>query len=68
MRLKPGLKPGMQTCVDDMSVEVIPHREKVVTSGGYIFKVQSFTFLPEKQEHWAGTVTGALEQVSEKNM
>jgi hypothetical protein len=59
---------GRQTCADYISVEVIPGGEKTVMSGGLVFKMQSFTFLPEKAEKWAGTVLGSLEQVAEKDL
>lgn len=59
---------GKQACADYMSIEVIPGGEKVVMSDGLVFKVQSFTFLPEKEEHWAGTVFGSLDQIAEKEI
>lgn len=59
---------GKQTCADYISVEVIPGGEKVVMSDGLVFKMQSFTFLPEKAERWAGTYFGSLEQMAEKDI
>jgi hypothetical protein len=59
---------GRQTCADYISVEVIPGGEKTVMSGGLVFKMQSFTFLPEKAEKWAGTVLGSVERVAEKDL
>jgi len=59
---------GKQSCADYISVEVIPGRERVEMSNGLVFKVQSFMFLPENQERWAGTLFGSLEQVSEKDI
>lgn len=59
---------GRQTCADYISVKVIPGREKTVMSGGLVFKMQSFTFLPEKAEKWAGTVLGSVDRVAEKDL
>ncbi len=59
---------GKQSCADYISVEVIPGSEKVVMSGGLVYKMQSFTFLPEKVERWSGTVFGSLSQVAEKEL
>jgi hypothetical protein len=28
---------------------------------GLVYKLQSFTFLPEKVERWSGTVLGSLQ-------
>jgi hypothetical protein len=59
---------GKQSCADYISVEVIPGREKIEMSSGLVFKVQSFTFLPENKERWAGTLFGSLDQVAEKDI
>lgn len=59
---------GRQTCADYISVEVIPGDEKIVMTGGLVFKVQSFTFLPENAERWAGTLFGTLDKVADKDI
>ncbi len=58
---------GKQTCANYISVEVIPGNEKIVMADGLVFKVQSFTFLPEKAERWAGTIFGSLNRMAEKD-
>ena len=57
-----------QTCAPYMSVEVIPGSEKTTVDRGLVFKIQSFTFLPEKSEKWAGTFFGSLDVVAEKEL
>ncbi len=59
---------GKPSCADYISVEVIPGSEKVVMSGGLVYKMQSFTFLPEKVERWYGSVFGSLSQIAEKEL
>jgi hypothetical protein len=59
---------GKQTCADYISVEVIPGKERVEMSSGLVFKMQSFTFLPENQERWAGTLFGSLDRVADKEI
>lgn len=59
---------GRQTCAPYMSVEVIPGSEKTMIDNGLVFKMQSFTFLPEKSEKWAGTFFGSLDIVAEKEL
>ncbi|PPD01824.1 MAG: hypothetical protein CTY31_03585 [Hyphomicrobium sp.] len=59
---------GKMSCADYISVEVIPGGEKVVMADGLVFKMQSFTFLPEKAERWAGTFFGTLDHVAEKDI
>lgn len=59
---------GKQTCADYNSVSAIPGVENVVTTDGLVLKVQSFTFLLENAEKWAGTFFGMLNQVADKNI
>ena len=59
---------GRQTCAPYMSVDVIPGREKTTVDRGLVFKVQSFTFLPEQSEKWSGTFFGSLDVVAEKEL
>lgn len=59
---------GKQTCAPYISVEVIPGRENTTMDGGLVFKLQSFTFLPEKAEKWSGTFFGSLDVTAEKEL
>lgn len=59
---------GKQTCAPYMSVEVIPGSEKTMIDNGLVFKLQSFTFLPEKAEKWSGTFFGSLDVKAEKEL
>lgn len=59
---------GRQTCAPYMSVEVVPGNERTMIDGGVVFKIQSFTFLPEKSEKWSGTFFGSLDIVAEKEL
>lgn len=59
---------GRQTCAPYMSVEVVPGSEKTMIDRGLVFKMQSFTFLPEKSEKWSGTFFGSLDVVADKEL
>lgn len=59
---------GKQTCADYISVEVVPGGEKTVIDSGLVYKLQSFTFLPEKAEKWSGTFFGSLDVMAEKDL
>ena len=59
---------GRQTCAVYISVEVIPGAEKTMIDGGLVFKLQSFTFLPEKALKWSGTFFGSLDVTAEKEL
>jgi hypothetical protein len=52
---------GKQTCAYFMPAHAIPVRDESVTSGGVVYKVQSFVFLPEKVERWTGSAFGAVQ-------
>lgn len=59
---------GRQTCAPYISVEVIPGGEKTTIDRGLVFKMQKFTFLPEKSEKWSGTFFGSMDTVAEKDL
>lgn len=59
---------GKQTCADYISVEVVPGAEKTAIDNGLVYKLQSFTFLPEQAEKWSGTFFGSLDIVAEKDL
>lgn len=59
---------GKQSCANYISVEVIPGKERIEMSEGLVFKIQSFIFLPEKVERWAGTFFGSMDQAIEKDI
>jgi copper(I)-binding protein len=54
------------SCAPYLPVMAIPGKEQTVMKDGLVYKLQSFTFLPEKVERWSGTVLGSL-QVTEKD-
>ncbi|ADJ23121.1 MAG: hypothetical protein J0H36_01445 [Hyphomicrobium denitrificans] len=55
---------GKQTCAYFLPADAIPVKDQVVMSGGLVFKVQSFVFLPEKVERWTGTYFGSMHSKS----
>lgn len=52
---------GKQTCAYFLPATAIPADEKTVMSGGIVYRMQSFVFLPEKVERWTGTYFGSLQ-------
>ncbi|HML43680.1 MAG: hypothetical protein JNN24_15385 [Hyphomicrobium zavarzinii] len=50
-----------QSCAPYLPVLAIPGKEQTVMKDGLVYKLQSFTFLPEKVERWSGTVLGSLQ-------
>jgi hypothetical protein len=56
---------GKQTCAFFLPASAIPVKDETVMSGGLVYKVQSFIFLPEKVERWTGTYFGSM-QVTKK--
>lgn len=48
------------SCAYYLPLQAIVGEEQTIFSGGLVFKVQKFVFLPEKSEHWAGSVLGAV--------
>jgi hypothetical protein len=52
---------GKQTCAFFLPAHAIPANDETVMSGGVVFKVQSYVFLPEKVERWTGTYFGAMQ-------
>lgn len=55
---------GKQTCAYFLPADAVPLKDQVVFSGGSVFKLQSFVFLPEKVERWTGSHFGSLESKS----
>jgi hypothetical protein len=49
------------SCAPYLPVMAIPGKEQTVMQGGLVYKLQSFTFLPEKVERWSGTVLGSIQ-------
>lgn len=49
------------SCAPYLPVMAIPGKEQTVMKDGLVYKLQSFTFLPEKVERWSGTVLGSLQ-------
>ena len=52
---------GKQTCAFFLPAHAIPANDQTVMSGGVVYKVQSFVFLPEKVERWTGTYFGSMQ-------
>lgn len=55
---------GKQTCAYFLPADVMPLQDQTVISGGLLFKVQSFVFLPEKVERWTGSYSGSVQAKS----
>jgi hypothetical protein len=49
------------SCAPYLPAQAIPGDEQTVMKDGLVYKLQSFTFLPEKVERWSGTVLGSLQ-------
>ncbi|MCC7252304.1 hypothetical protein [Hyphomicrobium sp.] len=49
------------SCAPYLPAMAIPGKEQTVMQDGLVYKLQSFTFLPEKVERWSGTVFGSLQ-------
>lgn len=49
------------SCAPYLPVMAIPGKEQTVMKDGLVYRLQSFTFLPEKVERWSGTVLGSLQ-------
>lgn len=57
------------SCAYYLPLKAIAAEEQTIFSGGLVFKVQKFVFLPEKSEHWAGTVLGSMStQTADQNI
>lgn len=52
------------SCAPYLPLMAIPGKEHTVMEGGLVYKLQSFTFLPDKVERWSGTVLGSLQQTA----
>lgn len=50
-----------QSCAPYLPALAIPGKEQTVMKDGLVYKLQSFTFLPERVERWSGTVLGSLQ-------
>jgi hypothetical protein len=48
------------SCATYLPLQAVPGEEQTIFADGLVFKVQKFVFLPERSEHWAGTVMGSL--------
>lgn len=49
------------SCAPYLPAMAIPGKEQTIMERGLVYKLQSFTFLPEKVERWSGTVLGSLQ-------
>lgn len=49
------------SCAPYLPAMAVPGKEQTVMKDGLVYKLQSFTFLPEKVERWSGTVLGSLQ-------
>lgn len=49
------------SCAPYLPAMAIPGKEQTVMDRGLVYKLQSFTFLPERVERWSGTVLGSLQ-------
>ncbi|MFA5950883.1 MAG: hypothetical protein WC807_11445 [Hyphomicrobium sp.] len=57
------------SCAYYLPLTAVPEEEQTVVAGGLVFKLQKFVFLPEKSEHWAGSVFGSLSaRANEQNI
>jgi hypothetical protein len=54
-------RAAKQSCAPYLPVLAVPGSEQTVMKDGLVYKLQSFTFLPEKVERWSGTVLGSLQ-------
>jgi hypothetical protein len=52
------------SCAPYLPAMAIPGKEQTVMKDGLVYKLQSFTFLPEKVERWSGTVLGSLQVIA----
>jgi hypothetical protein len=52
------------SCAYYLPVSAIPTGEHTVIEGGLVFKLQSYLFLPEREERWSGAVLGSLQQTA----
>jgi len=52
---------GKQTCAFFLPAHAILAHDETVMSGGVVYKVQSFIFLPEKVERWTGSYFGSMQ-------
>jgi hypothetical protein len=52
------------SCAPYLPALAIPGKEQTIMKDGLVYKLQSFTFLPEKVERWSGTVLGSLHQTA----
>ncbi|MGO4685834.1 hypothetical protein [Hyphomicrobium sp. 2TAF46] len=52
---------GKQSCAFFLPAHAIAANDQTVISGGVVYKVQSFIFLPEKVERWTGTYFGSMQ-------
>jgi hypothetical protein len=50
-----------QSCAYYLPLTAIPSGHHTVISGGLVFKLESYIFLPEKVERWSGTAIGSLQ-------
>lgn len=49
------------SCAPYLPAMAVPGEEVTIMEQGLVYKLQSFTFLPEKVERWSGTVLGSLQ-------
>lgn len=49
------------SCAPYLPAMAVPGAERTVMKDGLVYKLQSFTFLPERVERWSGTVLGSLQ-------
>jgi hypothetical protein len=53
-----------QSCAYYLPVSAIPVGHETVFSGGLVFRLESYVFLPEKIERWSGTTLGSLQETA----
>jgi len=58
-------RAAKQSCAPYLPLMAIPGSEQTVMEDGLVYKLQSFTFLPDKVERWSGTVLGSLQQTAQ---
>jgi hypothetical protein len=53
-----------QSCAYYLPVAAIPLGHETIFSGGLVFRLERYVFLPEKVERWSGTAFGSLQETA----
>jgi hypothetical protein len=53
-----------QSCAYYLPVSAIALGHETVFSGGLVFRLERYVFLPEKVERWSGTALGSLQETA----